>query len=532
MKKLSLGVQSFLKLIKNDCVYVDKTKQIYDLIGENCVFFARPRRFGKSLLCSTLKELFLGNRELFKGLWIDTQSQYDWQKYPVIHLDLSMTASETPEDLKNSIMRSLSKTAKLYKVGKVLQTTPGEMLEEIVISLQKKYEQNVVIIIDEYDSPIINHLYDSKQAQNLQDVLKVFYAYIKGLDEYLKFVFVTGVSRFSKAGVFSGMNQLTDISMDPRFAHLIGYTEKEILFFFSEHLEKIALLKKIPLDNIRESLRVWYNGYRFWDDMPYELQNFDESELACIYSPYSVTHFIDRAKYKNYWSESATPKALLDLIKISHYTTLPIDGLTVSQNELSTIDIFHIPLTTILFQTGYLTIKSYDPETKYYVLGYPNKEVAETASTQILTYLTQWSLTDVNALIDSIQEAIRSCDINKLIKEIKRIYSKIPNTIQINQEKYFQSIFYTTLMMIGTTIDVEVNTNIGRIDATIETKDLIYIIEFKLDKTAKIAMDQIKEKKYSERYLDKSKKIILLGINFSSKEKNINEYLNEIIICI
>ena len=163
------------------------------------------------------------------------------------------------------------------------------------------------------------------------------------------------------------------------------------------------------------------------------------------------------------------------------------------------------------------------------MLGYPNKEVAEGASTQILTYLTQWSLTDVNALVDNIQEAIRACDINKLIEEIKRVYAKIPNTIQINQEKYFQSIFYTILMMIGTTIDVEINTNIGRIDATIETIDLIYIIEFKLDKTAKIAIDQIKEKKYFERYIDKSKKIILIGINFSSKEKNINEYLSEVL---
>lgn len=529
MKKLSLGLQTFSKVINGGCVYVDKTEHIYELIQGNCVFFARPRRFGKSLLCSTLKELFAGNRELFKGLWIDTKSQYDWQEYPVIHLDLSMTSSVTSEALQNSLMLSIGKIAKLYKLGKILQTTPGAMLEEVVVSLKEKYKQNVVIIIDEYDNPIINHLDDIKKAKELQDVLKNFYVYIKGLDENLKFVFVTGVSRFSKASIFSGMNKFNDISMDPRYAHLVGYTQDEISFYFKEHLERIAFLKKISLDDLKESLRVWYNGYRFWSDMPYKLPNFDGNKLACIYSPYSIINFIDRVEYKNYWSETATPQALLDLIKISHYAALPIDGLTADQSDLSTIDIFHIPLITILFQTGYLTIKSYDQITQKYVIGYPNKEVAETASTQILAYLTKWSLTDVNALVDNIQEAIRSSDINKLIGEIKRVYTKIPNTIQINQEKYFQSIFYTVFMMIGTAIDVEINTNIGRIDATIETRDLIYIIEFKLDKTAKIAIDQIKEKKYFERYLDKSKKIILVGINFSSKEKNINEYLSEVL---
>lgn len=439
-----------------------------------------------------------------------------------------MTSSSSPEALKESLMLSLVKITKLYSLGTISKTTPGAMLEEIVISLKSKYKNNVVIIIDEYDNPIINHLDNIQKAKELQDVLKNFYVYIKGLDEHLKFVFVTGVSRFSKASVFSGMNQFTDISMDPRYTHLIGYTEKEILFFFKEHLERIAYLKNISLDSLKESLRAWYNGYRFWSDMPYKLPNFDENKLAKIYNPYSIIHFIDRAEHKNYWSESATPQALLDLIKISHYTALPIDGLTVDSSDLSTIDIFHIPLITILFQTGYLSIKSYNPDTQKYIIGYPNKEVAETASTQILAYLTKWSLTDINAIVDIIQEAIRSCDIDRFILEIKQIYSKIPNTIQINQEKYFQSIFYTVIMVIGATIDVEVNTNIGRIDATIETSDLIYIIEFKLDKTAKIAIDQIKEKKYFERYLDKSKKIILVGINFSSKDKNIDDYTSEI----
>ncbi|KKP35079.1 MAG: AAA-ATPase [candidate division TM6 bacterium GW2011_GWF2_32_72] len=401
MKKLPIGLQTFSKVINGDYVYVDKTKYIYELIQENCVFFSRPRRFGKSLLCSTLCELFSGNRDLFKGLWIDKNTDYSWSVNPVIYLDLSMRDSDAPEDLTSSLMRKLNKIAKSYKLIKIAQTTPGEMLEDLIVLLQEKFGQNVVIIIDEYDSPIINHIEDLQKAKELQEVLRKFYTCIKGLDKYLRFVFITGITRFSKTSIFSGLNQLDNISMDSRFAHLVGYTKDEINFYFHEHLQKIADAKKVvesgDVEEIKNKIHAWYNGYCFCD----EEQEVDGKELVRLHTPFSVLNFLHKAKFRNYWFESGTPTFLIKVLKQKNYPIESFENLKANMNELMSFNIENIPLAALLFQAGYVTIKDYDSVYDRYALEMPNYEVKDSLLKCILAVMTEHSSSTINTeLID------------------------------------------------------------------------------------------------------------------------------------
>jgi Protein of unknown function (DUF1703)./Predicted AAA-ATPase. len=527
MKKLPIGMQTFSELIEENCVYVDKTKYIYELIQGKCVFFSRPRRFGKSLLCSTLQELFSGNRDLFNGLWIDKNTDYSWPIHPVIYLDLSMTDSDTPKELKDSLINSLNNIAEFYELGEIAGTTPGNMLEKIVIKLKKKFGQKVVIIIDEYDSPIIDHIEDLKEAKKLQDILRKFYTYIKGLDQHLRFVFITGITRFSKTSIFSGLNHLQDISMDLKFAHLIGYTKDEINLYFQKHLQKIADDKKLAesgnVEEIKNELHAWYNGYRFCDDE----QEIEGKELARLHTPFSVLNFLDKAKFRNYWFQSGTPTFLIKILKHKKYPIESFENLTANFIELMSFDIENIQLSSLLFQTGYVTIKNYDPVYKHYLLEMPNYEVKDSLLKCILVAMTELSSTAINIELVNLKAALEAGDLESFINIIKKFYLTIPYTIAIKNEKYYQTIFLIFLQCINLKSDVEKATNIGRIDLLVQTSKVLYLFEFKLDGSAKKALKQILDMKYYEALRAQGKKIKLVGINFSSKTKNITEYLSQ-----
>ena len=530
MKKLPIGIQTFSEVIENGYVYIDKTKYIYELIKGKYIFFSRPRRFGKSLLCSTLKELFSGNRDLFNGLWIDKNTDYSWPVHPVIYLDLSMTRSSTVEALENSLISNLSVIAKFYKLDEINKTTPGEVLQEMVILLQEKFGQKVVIIIDEYDSPIINHIEDLQKAKKLQEALKEFYTYIKGLDQYLYFVFITGITRFSKTSIFSGMNQLKNISMDSKFAHLVGYTKEEIIFYFQEHLQKIVedkkVFSKMGIEGVKNMLHIWYNGYCFCS----ELQEEDGKELARLYAPFSILNFLDNAAFRNYWFESGTPTFLMKVLKQKKYPIELFDNLKADMNELMTFDIENIPLSTLLFQAGYATIKDYDSLYQHYSLEMPNYEVKDSLLKCVLTVMTEHSSSTINTELIDLRIALEAGDLDAFIYKIKKFYSTIPYTIAIDNEKYYQTIFFLLLQLVNLRPDVERATNVGRIDLLVQTNKVLYIFEFKLNGSAKKALQQILDKKYYEAYQAKNKnvnntQIKLVGVNFSSEAKNINEYL-------
>jgi hypothetical protein len=521
MKKLPIGIQTFSEVIKNNYVYIDKTKYIYELIQAKYIFFSRPRRFGKSLLCSTLQELFSGNHDLFKGLWIDQNTDYCWPIHPVIYLDLSMIDSDTPNELKDSLISDLSDIAEFYKLGEIVRTTPGKMLKKIVIKLQEKFGQNVVIIIDEYDSPIIDHIQDLQKAKELQEVLKKFYTCIKGLDRYLHFVFITGITRFSKTSIFSGMNQLQDVSMIPKFAHLAGYTKDEINFYFQEHLQKIVddkkIFTKIGIEGVKNLLQTWYNGYCFCS----EPKDQDGKDSERLHAPFSILNFLYEANFKNYWFESGTPTFLIKVLKQKKYPIELFENLVANDQQLMTLDIENIQLSALLFQTGYITIKDYDPKYKHYSLEMPNYEVKDSLLKCILTAMTELSSSTINIELVNLKTALEAGDLDAFIDIMKKFYSMIPYTIAINNEKYYQTIFFVLLASINLEANVEIATNIGRIDLLVQTSKMLYLFEFKLDGSAKKALQQILDMRYYEAYQAKNKNIKLVVVNFSSDEKNI-----------
>lgn len=533
MKKLSLGTQTFTKIIEDDCVYVDKTKYIYELIQGNCFFFARPRRFGKSLLCSTLKDLFLGKKELFEGLWIDKNIDYKWPIHPVIHIDLSQVAKDNSDVLIASLMRHIDDIAELYELEPLEHTTPGEMLKKLTIRLFKKFgsKNRVVLIVDEYDKPILDNIENIDIAQKMRDILKNFYEFIKGLDEYLRFVFITGVTRFSKTSIFSGMNQLVNISMDPKFAHLVGYTKDEINFYFREHLQEIADGKKMPLkggvEELETMLHVWYNGYRFWKNQPLLTRELQEKELARLYTPFSVLNFLYTSDFNNYWFESGTPSFLIKLLEQRGFPIESFENIKSDMNELMTFDITNIPLATLLFQSGYATIKSYDDVNQRYLLEMPNYEVQDSLLKSILVAMTKHDTLTINSDLIALRRSLETGKLEAFIDIVKKFYSTVPYTIAIEKEKYYQTIFFVILQLVNLKPNVEKATNIGRIDMVVETNKMLYIFEFKLNGSAQEALNQIFDTKYYESYQDCGKKIKAVGVNFSSKAKNITEYLSQ-----
>ncbi len=531
MKSLPLSIQTFEKIIENNYVYVDKTEHIYELIKGGCFFFARPRRFGKSLLCSTLSSLFNGNKELFKDLWIDKNINYNWPIHPVIHLDMSQISRENSKVLHASLMRTLNIIAKDQEIDLTACATPSEMLGTLTKDLFKKFgsKNRVVLIIDEYDKPILDHIETIEVAHEMREVLKNFYEAIKGLDRYLHLVFITGVTRFSKTSLFSGLNQLVNISMDPHFAHLVGYTEDEIRFYFKDHLQKIVEESKEPIkggmDELFFMLRNWYDGYRFWRNPSLKTTITNHDELARLYTPFSVLNFLYTADFSNYWFESGTPSFLVKIFERYHYSIESFENLTADMNELMTFDITNIPLTTLLFQSGYMTIKNYDKNTQSYLLEMPNYEVKDSLLKCIMTAITKQRVSEITSTLVKLRHTLEAGNLTPFIDLIKKFYSTIPYTITIDKEKYYQTVFFILLQLVNLKPDVEKATNIGRIDLIVETKNTLYIFEFKLNKSAQEALNQIVQMQYHEAYYNCGKKIVLVGVSFSTEAKNITDFL-------
>lgn len=511
MKKLPIGIQSLSKLIKENCVYVDKTALIYEMITQGGYYFlSRPRRFGKSLLVSTLMEIFQGNKELFAGLAIE-KLPYDWQKHPVIHISFASIGCTTPQELEDGIKTYLQRIARSYSISLDKNNTTADMLHDLVEILAK--ENSVVLLIDEYDYPILHHIHDKDSANIIRDVLKKFFAVIKGLDEHLKFVFLTGISKFPKTSIFSGLNNLEDISLNAQFNTLLGYTKTEITEYFEQHLIHSAIKLKCSEQELLEKITDWYDGYQFTRD----------KNAIKIYNPFSVLLFFKNAEFSNYWFATGTPTFLINVLKAKNYPIENFEAVEATESELGAFDIDIMPLKTLLFQTGYLTIQSYNPTTQNFLLGYPNKECTQSLVEHIFASMTNQSGAYLNNVVAALLEAFRTNNCDRLRDIITQLFATVPYTIQIGEEKYYQTIFYLVLKMIGAEIIVEQATNIGRIDAVLQTKDVCFIIEFKINKTAAQALMQIEKKKYYQPYQLLGKKIVLVGITFDTELKNIDE---------
>ena len=519
-KKLPTGIQSFSKLIEGNHLYVDKTETIHKLISSgSCYFLARPRRFGKSLLVSTLKEIFSGNRTLFESLAIE-KTDYAWHKHPVIHLSFSAFSSESADALKKDIVWTLQNIAEKHQIDIRRAPSIQTMFKTLIEQLSSK--NKVVVLIDEYDSPIIKNINTSAVADACREVLRNFYAVLKDADEYLAFIFVTGVTQSSKTTIFSGLNSLRDLTYSKDAALLLGYSHSELIDNFSSYIDRMALRNQISSEEIIEKLRYWYNGYQFR-----EADTEAEVPALRVYNPFSILLCLTEGTFSDFWTETGVPQFLPELIKAQQYSVPEIEGSEVNRADIKIYDFNKIKILPLLWQTGYLTIDSYDTATGNYKLRYPNQEVKLSFLDHLLSSFTETDIAPLKKHLQTLESAIKKNDLALFFKTFAIFFANVPYTIQLSMEKYYQTIFYVILRLMGAEVEVEVATNAGRIDAFLKTPSYIYIFEFKLNKTAQNALDQIKEMQYYQKFLHLNKQIFMVGVNFDTKIRNIDDWVIE-----
>ena len=516
MKNLGLGRQELFKFKRDNLIYVDKTKIIHKLITSGEYYFlSRPRRFGKSLLVNTMEEIFSGNKELFENTWIYDNWNFE-DKFPVIKISFdSLAYSKLGLEavLEKELDEIAEKNGVIFKSAEIY----SEKFKEIIKELGKK--KPIVILIDEYDKPIIDFIEKNKRDEALKnrDILKEFYSVIKNLDGYIKLFFVTGVSKFSKVSIFSELNNLTDITIDKNYSTLTGYTEEEIVNNYSAYLEEIEKEFGIDRKKLLKNMKLWYDGYS-WDG-----ENF-------VYNPFSVLTLFQKRSFNNYWFNTGTPTFLTKMIREKNIDIDKFENsFEVKSGLFDSYDLSNIDINILLFQAGYLTIKEkiINPQnfSESYKLSYPNKEVKDSFYDYLIGEFTGLDKTNFYELIKTLQKELENNNIEAFIQNLKTLYSDIPSEIFIKEnESYYHTVIFLILKLLSANIiEVEKQTNQGRIDAVIFTKKYIFVIEFKMSSVT-AALKQIKEKKYYEPYLSDERKVLCIGVAFDKKERNIKEY--------
>ena len=501
-QKLPIGIQSFGEIRRNNYLYVDKTQDLFRLVESGKYFFlSRPRRFGKSLTISTIKELFLGNRELFQGLWVE--DQWNWEEqHPVVHIGFSSIGYKEL-GLEKAIEIRLKEIASEY--GLTLQKEGVSQQFEELIKLLSTQNQTV-LLIDEYDKPIIDYLDDIPQAKKHQKILKSFYSVIKDSDEYIRFLLITGVSKFSKVSIFSELNNLKDLTIHPKFATLVGYTQAELEDYFEEGVEELSEEQGWGKRELLDLIKEWYNGYS-WDGKHF------------LYNPFSILSYFDSGQFQNFWFSTGTPTFLIQQLTSQKF--YQVGKAEVGQVAFESFDFENIDLYSLLFQTGYLTIKSREPF-GLYVLDYPNREVKDSMLQYLVAGFNHGSYTQTTPIVLHLRTAFLNHDLDKVISIINGLFKSIPSHIFIKEkEAYYHSVVYLVFQYLGQFIDAEINTSDGRIDAVVQTDTHVYVIEFKLDESAEAALKQIKQKGYAAKYNNVDREVLAVGINFSSTAKSV-----------
>lgn len=509
LQRLPVGIQTFSELRERDCLYVDKTEAIQRLLCKGKYFFlSRPRRFGKSLLLSTIKEIYQGNRALFDGLWI--ADQWDWSKtHPVIHLSINKLDYQGL-GLETALQQTLEAIATqhgLTLVSTTLKNVFAELLEKLA-----KQQGNVVLLIDEYDKPLIDYLDDIPQAKANQQTMKTFYSVLKDSDPYLEFLLITGVSKFSRVSIFSDLNNLFDLTFDRSASTLLGYTQTELEHYFTPYMPETESYLGLTRAALQAKIREWYNGYS-WD------------LRTRVYNPYSILSFFQAQAFRNFWFESGTPTFLPKLMRRKKVYRL--DKLRVDELALGNYDLEELELVPVMFQTGYLTLKDQDKRGMYW-LDYPNREVR---ASMMMFLMAEWAHVEparTTPMVVHLSEAFDGNDLPEVIEIIKTVFKKIPYQIFLqDREAYYHSLIYLTFFYLGQYSEAEVNESNGRVDCVVKTATHIYILEFKLDKTAQAAMAQIKARDYAGAFRDDPRSKVLVGINFSSELKSVDDWIVE-----
>ena len=528
MRKLPLNESSFIEIRLNNLIYIDKTKYILELLDTSkYVFLSRPRRFGKTLTVSTLAALFEGKKELFKGLYI--YDKWDFKKYPILWFDFTAVANNTPELLKQGLHRRVEEFAREHDIT-LLEGEPQYKLSDLIKAMAKKYKLPVVLLVDEYDRPILDHLGRGDEhleiALKNREILREFFGILKEgpLQTSLKFVFVTGISTFSKVSIFSTWNQLTDISLKKNFATFLGYTQEELEHYFSDHIQKMADNLGKTYEQALNLLRDWYNGYRF------SMYNPER-----VYNPISILNALHSGHVQNYWFSTGTPLYLINLLESNTDIILDLDNLEVVPEFISIYDIKHLPLEAAFYQSGYLTIKDVKEEpVNKVILGYPNREVYLSFTRVLLSTLYQATNQGINEASYMV-EALMHNNLEKTIFHINNLLALIPNrlwkTIKkeetdeekiITEERFYQTIIYLALYSSGYMAEVEVINQGGFADLVLKYRGKVYIFEIKIRGTAASAISQIKKKGYHQKYTD-AKEIYLVGVVMDTKKRRVKE---------
>ncbi len=512
LRKLPLDLSTFRIMRESNYLYVDKTRHAYNLITQGRRYFlSRPRRFGKSLLVSTLKEILKGNRALCHGLWID-ESDYAWKEHGVIALDFSQYNIKDQASFNKGICRALSRIAQEYQLNISVDCEDASFaLLEVVEALYERYH-HVAILIDEYDNPILHALKKIDRARDIRDEMQQFFRTLKGLDEKINFIFITGVTSFAKAGLFSGMNNLRVISLDERFADICGYTDAEIDTYFSGYIREWADKEKLPYDDLRSQIRSWYNGYHFG------------VQTASVYNPFSCMYALEQKTFANFWFQSGTPTFLVEELQKEYHkngeTIFNLDKFSLTEDALGIFDVGATPIPSLMFQTGYLTITGYDKNTELYQLGYPDYEVKTALQKHILGIFTKFDIITTDTIAVKIREALTSKNIEELVFLLKQLITKVPYQIHMKQEAFYHALLQVIFGAAGINAQSEYSISHGRIDLVLNLTALIYVIEVKFNQSPEIALKQIEERKYYEVFLDRKKQIILVGLDFKREPNN------------
>lgn len=509
--KYPIGLQDFASIRNNDFVYVDKTKHIYNLANNGKYYFlSRPRRFGKSLLISTLEAYFSGKRELFHHLYVEAVEQ-KWDKYPIFHLDLNTENYSTPESLTYRLEKNLSTWEALYGSDNS-EKTSSLRFEGIIRRAYEKTGRGVVILVDEYDKPMVQAIDNEELQEEYRNTLKAFYSVMKTQDRYIRFALLTGVSKFSKVSIFSDLNNLDDISMDHRYADICGMTDDEIHRYFDNEIHVLAQENNLTVADAYDKLKRLYDGYRFLNEGPR------------LYNPFSLLQTLSKKRFGDYWFETGTPSFLVKLLKETNYK---LDDLTRDEQTadmLNSIDSYRNNPIPLIYQSGYLTIKDYDEEFKMYKLGFPNKEVESGFINYLLPFYLPKEKKENTTFIRTLVRNIETGDVEGFMERLSDLFLDGDYQVMGKMELYFQNVMFVIFRVLGFFVEVERRTYKGRIDMVVKTKNYVYIIELKLDGTVEEALQQIRDNDYIAPYRHDSRQKILLAINFSSTTKTINDW--------
>ena len=510
--KYPIGIQNFEKIRKEGFLYVDKTALMYKLAQEgNYYFLSRPRRFGKSLFLSTLHAYFDGKKELFDGLAV-ADLEKDWVQYPVLHQDLNSRKYGTKESLTEELQRHLELWEKEYG-DEFHNRAVEERFLQIIKKAYEKTGRGVVILVDEYDKPLLQTIGNDALQTDYRNTLKAFYSVLKTCDQYIRFAFLTGVTKFGKVSVFSDLNNLNDLSMDPRYTSICGITETELHQYLDISVEQLASKNDMTKDECYSALKEMYDGYHF----------FPKSEG--LYNPYSVLNTLLKGTFGMYWFETGTPTFLVELLKKHKYQLENLEQVQTTADVLNSIDAMPDNPIPAIYQAGYLTITGYDPRFKLYKLGFPNKEVEEGFMQYLLPFYCSYSNVDAPFQVSQFVREVEAGETEKFLVRLKSFFADTPYELVKDLENHYQNVLFILTKLCGFYVKAEYHTSAGRIDMVLQTDKYIYVMEFKLDGTAEEALAQIEQKDYPLPFAADGKCVVKIGLNFSSQIRNIEKWV-------